>query len=149
MEDTSKDTKNIFVEVENSLDIVISPVIKNVLLINGYNSPLVLANICEQDVLDMENFMRETAPLIIDEREYQSYYGLFHQKKGSFKFVPGQKKVILLMAEFFKSKYCQKNNELTSSYNGTSSDQSLSNKEAISLQRKPEDCEGMRSSYVM
>lgn len=147
MEDTWKDTKNIFVEMENSLNIVISPMIKNILLINGFNSPLVLGNICDQDVLDMENFMRETAPLIIEEREYQSYYGLFHQKRESFKFLPGQKKMILLMAEFFKTKYCQKNYELASSDNSNSSNQFLSNNEVlgktISMQRKYRCCEGM------
>ena len=133
MEETGQETedirKDLFVEVANALNIVISPVIKNVLLINGFNNPLVLGNICDQDLLDMENFMRETAPLVIDERECQSYYGLFHQKKECFKFVPGQRKTIFLIAEFFKSKYSHQNNAL---FTGSSTNSSISKNQTSS-----------------
>lgn len=135
MEETGQETedisKDIFVEVANALNIVISPVIKNVLLINGFNNPLVLGNICDQDVLDMENFMRETAPLVIDEREYKSYYGLFYQKRECFKFVPGQRKTIYLIAEFFKSKYSHQNNALSST--GSSKNISISTNQTSSI----------------
>lgn len=124
---TSTDTQELdcFVEVEQRLNIVLPISLKNVLKINGFTDSKLIENVSEEDLKEMENFMRETAPDLISENEFENYYGIFHKKPQTFKFLLGQRKLIQIIAKYFKDK--RSADEGKSRYNRKSSSCTCSN----------------------
>lgn len=94
-----------FAEAENSLNLKIDNDLKNILILNKFTNARVLAAINDEDLKNIEHFMAEIAPDLIEKEEYVSYYGIYHKNPKLFHFMQGQKKMIELLSSYFRDKF--------------------------------------------
>lgn len=93
---------DIFAEAELSLNIKIPTALKNILIISGFDNKLILSNINNSDIEDMISFARNDLYKIIDKEELPKYYGLYWKNPSLFEIVPGYKRTIVLLSEYYK-----------------------------------------------
>lgn len=67
----------------------------------------------EKSLDTIEVFAIEVLPDLIDSDEYASYYGIFKNNIQKFQILSGCRKRILMVAEFYKTKFLKKNSEFT------------------------------------
>lgn len=77
-------------------------------MISGFDSPSIIAKINDIDIQNTEDFARNTLPDLIEEIDYETYYGIFKNKISKFKFLEGYKKQLYLIIEFYKKKCMEK-----------------------------------------
>lgn len=103
--------EDVFKEAENALSTTIPNNIKKLLTINGYDDKKALSFVDEKSLDTIEVFAIEVLPNLIDSDEYASYYGIFKNNIKKFQILSGFRKRILMVAEFYKTKFSKKNSE--------------------------------------
>lgn len=106
-----------YAAAEQFLDLEVPNYLKKLLTINGYNNATTIARICENDITEIESFAKNTLPTIIEKQDFEQYYWIFHQNVDNFKIVNGHRKLIILIADYFKSR--MKTNDSLSTTNKT------------------------------
>ncbi|KAF5280410.1 hypothetical protein FQR65_LT03219 [Abscondita terminalis] len=92
----------VFLQAESSLNIKVPESIKNLLIINGYQDASVIANIDDVIISEIESFARNDLEHIIDQNEYDKYYGVFSKNPKMFKFVSGHRQIIKMLSKHFR-----------------------------------------------
>jgi len=103
-------TINPFEDAEENLGFKLQPSLKKCLIANGFDSPYIISKIDETDIANTEEFARTTLPELIDESDYEAYYGIFKNKVSKFKFLDGHKKQLSLIIEFYKNQFVKTQN---------------------------------------
>lgn len=83
-------------------------ILKKLLTINGYDDKKALSFIDDKLLDTIEEFAKEVLPNLIDFDEYASYYGIFNNNIQKFQILSGFRKRILMVAEFYKTKFSKK-----------------------------------------
>jgi len=79
---------------------------------NGFDNKNIIAEINDNDILDTENFAKTTLLDIIDEDQYNEYFGIFKNNVAKFKFLGGHKKQLKMFIDFYKKvNYNEKNQQ--------------------------------------
>ncbi|XP_031332934.1 uncharacterized protein LOC116163219, partial [Photinus pyralis] len=84
--------------------------LKNVLKISGYYNIESLSNITNDDIQAIEQFGREELTSLIDEAEYEQYFGVYKRVPQKFKLLPGHKKLLKIASETLKKKLNEQKN---------------------------------------
>jgi hypothetical protein len=77
--------------------------IKNLLSITGFDI-LTLSEINDIDIQTIEEFARNKLPALIEKKQYEDYFFIFHKMPSKFEIVPGHKKKIFRMRDFILSR---------------------------------------------
>lgn len=100
---------DVFAEAEMSLNIKILVTLKNLLIVNGFETEVVISNVDDSDIKDIILFARNELHKIIDKEDLPKYYGLYWKNPLLFEIVPGYKHIISLLSECYKKKLLHKN----------------------------------------
>lgn len=111
-----------FLEAEAFLGFKIPPDLKKMLSVNGYSALSIIADITEQELTEIQLFAREKLPKIINENEYEDYYGpLFKNFPEEYTIMSGHKKILNKLKNYYEKKCsgalvpCSKSTETRSS----------------------------------
>lgn len=84
---------------------IIPKYLKNILELNGYDTPVVIQNITDEDILFFENFAKnEMENVIPPGADLADYYDRFSTNKENFQILRGHKKLLHSMASVVKKK---------------------------------------------
>lgn len=114
----SNENMSTWAEVDGAatqLKINIPEELMNILIINGFSSLRLIAEMTDQDISNIETFSRENLKDIISNDRLKSYLGIFAQCPEKFIIVGGHRKILELLKDFFTKK--QKQNTSDISYN--------------------------------
>uniref|UniRef100_V5G1R7 Uncharacterized protein n=1 Tax=Anoplophora glabripennis TaxID=217634 RepID=V5G1R7_ANOGL len=104
MEDCEGNFKNqsaeFFERISNELKIEIPLFIKNILIVNGLDNSVSFQNLTQDDLAELENFVRNDLAELVDETEFENYFGILYKRNPKkFKFLLGHKKILLAISE--------------------------------------------------
>jgi len=110
MEEAGTVLKDPFEDAEENLGFKLQISLKKFLIANGFDSSYIISKIDETDISKSEEFARTTLLELMDENEYEAYYGIFKNKISKFKFLDGHKKQLSLIIEFYKNQLVKTQN---------------------------------------
>lgn len=91
-------------DIQQSVRVEIPIQLKKHLYVNGYRDWRVIAQITDQDLQDIENFAKETLPkLLNNKKQHGEYYGIFVNNISEFKLLNGQRKLLKMIVDHYKS----------------------------------------------
>lgn len=99
-----------FKDAENQLGIKLQSSIKKIFLANGFDNTKVIASINDKDIRNTEEFAKNTLAYIIEENQYEEYFGIFKNNIPKFKFLDGHKMQLYMIIDYYKNS-CKNKNE--------------------------------------
>ncbi|CAG9820720.1 unnamed protein product [Phaedon cochleariae] len=136
MADTSQ-TGNFFKGAEAALNLIIPEIVKNIMIINGYDNEGIIANIDESRLEEMETFARNELHEILKPEDLPKYYGLHSEKPTLFKFISGHKQTILMLANYSRENFTRRrmstSKNKSKSNNNSESDSCSSNSQTSEI----------------
>lgn len=103
-------SEDFFTEAETALNIKIPLILKDLLIINGFENEIIISNINDSDIKEITLFARNELHKIIDKENLPKYYGPYWKNPSLFQIVPGHKNIIILLSEYYKKKLLKKDN---------------------------------------
>lgn len=110
---------NTFFDIlETYLKTKISPVIRNILMINDIDTAIVFTTFNERSISDLEHFARNVfnADMLYEQEKVEDYLGRFARCQERFSFSFGQKAIIKMIADTCKQFYIQSQPTTTPSH---------------------------------
>lgn len=97
-----------FCKLEERLNTPISNVMKNILIVNGMDSALILSDYSDQTAEEIETFMRNSFQnaMINDSEQLGDYLGVFEKCQKAFVLLPGQKILLNIISVECRKMYC-------------------------------------------
>lgn len=87
-----------------SLNIKIPITLKNLLIVNGFENEIVIANLNDCDITNIISFTRNELHKIVD-RDLPKYYGLYWKNPFVFEIVLEHRHIISLLSNCYKKNY--------------------------------------------
>lgn len=101
-----------FKEAEDNLGIKLHNGTKKIFMANGFDNSKIIARINEEDILNTEEFAKNTLVHIIEEDQYAEYFGIFKSNVSKFKLLDGHKKQLHMIIDFYNNQN-NKKDEIT------------------------------------
>nr|CAI5818770.1 unnamed protein product [Callosobruchus analis] len=91
-------------EVEKAMNLSVPKRLVRILEINGIFNMRLLAELCTDDIKNIENYTKTVLPNIIDKQDYEKYFGVFAKSVQHFQFSVGDMKIIDILKNHARKK---------------------------------------------
>ncbi|CAH0563130.1 unnamed protein product [Brassicogethes aeneus] len=114
-----------FEQVKNNLGIIIPETLKNILMFTGYDNFYALKKLADSDIKAIEQQVRFDLPAVIEENEFQNYYGIYYKNPSAFKISAGHRKILFQISVTMEEKTPKKIRSVEKSIEESSKDKGI------------------------